>query len=537
MMRLTAVDLAAMSQALYTVSIYDTLGPETTEYIINHAELACVVSSIQHIPTLLKIAPRCPTLKLIICIDELEQGDKPGSSKGEILNLIASEVGIKIHDFRAVEALGASLSLPMRPASPEDMITINYTSGTTGNPKGVVLTHANCVAAASCGRAVGGGTHKDSIISYLPLAHIFQRITEAGSLWGGGAIGYFRGDVLGLVDDMKILKPDGFVSVPRLYNRFGSAIKAATIDAEGFKGTLGRHVINGKLQAMKAGPGKATNKHAFYDRFYTPKVTSAIGLQNTRRMITGSAPLDPGLHQFLRAAFGNELCQGYGLTETYAIATCQAPDDFSTGNCGGVQAAMECCLRSVPDMEYLVTDSPNPRGEVLLRGNTIMREYYKNPEETKKAVTEDGWFCTGDIGEIDAFGRLRIVDRVKNVLKLAQGEYVSPERIENVYTANSNLFTTAFVHGDSTQAFLVSVFGVDPATFAPFASSVLKKTISPTDIASIKAAAIDNKVRKAVLKELDKIGKKSKFNGWERVRSVHLAVEPFTIDNELLTPT
>jgi len=275
----------------------------------------------------------------------------------------------------------------------------------------------------------------------------------------------------------------------------------------------------------------------FWDRVFTPKVASAFGFQRCRGMVTGSAPIDPSLHQFLRAAFGNDFIQGYGLTESYAVGLAQLEGDFSSGNCGAVGVGMEVCLQSVPDMEYMVTDSPNPRGELLLRGKSRFREYYRNPEETAKAIIDDGWFRTGDIAEIDSMGRVKIVDRVKNVLKLAQGEYVSPERIENVYLANTNILAQAFVHGDSTQAFLVSVFGVDPVAFAPFASAVLKKTIKPDDLDAIKAAAKDNKVRKAVVKELDKIGKKNKFNSYEKVRAVHLEVEPFTIENELLTPT
>jgi len=260
-------------------------------------------------------------------------------------------------------------------------------------------------------------------------------------------------------------------------------------------------------------------------------------LQKTSQMVSGSAPLDPSLHEFLRAAFGNEFKQGYGLTESYAVGLCQFPNDFSTGNCGGLGPATELCLASVPDMEYLATDKPNPRGELLMRGNTMFREYYRNEAETSKAILGDGWFRTGDIAEIDAMGRVKIIDRVKNVLKLAQGEYISPERLENVYLANTSILSQAYVHGDSTQAFLVAIFGVDPATFGPFASGILKKTIDPSDIQAIKAAANDPRVKKAVLKELEKIGKKNKFNSYERVRNVHLDVEPFTIENELLTPT
>ncbi|RDW71313.1 hypothetical protein BP6252_07876 [Coleophoma cylindrospora] len=533
-------DLGCMSQSLFTVSIYDTLGPETTEYIINHATLACVVTSLPHVPTLLKLAAasRLPTLKLIICLDALEAGEVPGNSKKEILNTLAADAGISIYGIGEVEAIGAAApSISMNPPSPEDIITINYTSGTTGNPKGVILTHANAVAAASTARVTSDTTPNDVLCSYLPLAHIYQRVAEHGCLFVGSAIGYFHGDILGLVDDLKLLRPTGFNSVPRLYNRFGSVLKAATVDAPGLKGAIGRHVINGKLAAMKLPPGQASNKHAIYDRIYTPKITSAFGLQRARGMVTGSAPIDPSLHQFLRAAFGNDFIQGYGLTETYAVSLAQFRNDYSSGNCGGLAVTMEACLQSVPSMEYNVTDSPNPRGELLLRGNTRFREYFRNPEETSKAIDQDGWFRTGDIAEVDSLGRFKIIDRVKNVLKLAQGEYVSPERIENVYLANCNLLATAYVHGDSTQASLVAVFGVDPVNFAPFASNILKKKIDSADVEAIKAAGKDDRVRKAVIKELDKVGKKAKFNSWERVRACHLEVEPFSIANELLTPT
>ncbi|KAI9742452.1 MAG: hypothetical protein M1818_003986 [Claussenomyces sp. TS43310] len=530
-------DLAAMSQSLYTVSIYDTLGPGATEYIINHSKLVCVVASLPHITTLLKLAPRTPSLRLIICLDPLDGGDRPGYSKAAILRSVAADAGIEIHYLGDVMALGAVSSLPMKVPLPQDIVTINYTSGTTGNPKGVVLTHAATVAAASTARVVAGGDCHDIHISYLPLAHIYERVTQHACLWTGSAIGFFHGDILSLVDDIKLLRPTGFISVPRLYNRFGSAIKASTVDAPGLLAGAGRYVINSKLASMKLPPGKATNKNAFYDYFYTPKLRAAFGLQRGRRMVSGSAPLDPSLQQFLRAAFAFDFLQGYGLTETYAVGTCQLPGDYSVGNVGGVGPATEVCLESVPDMEYLVTDSPAARGELLVRSPTLFREYYRNEEDTAKAFVGDGWFRTGDIAEIDAMGRVKIVDRVKNVLKLAHGEYLSPERIENVYLANSNLITMAYVHGDSSQAFLVAVLGIDPTTFAPFASGILKRTIEPTDLAAVKAAASNPKVTNAVLKELDKIGKKNRFNSYERVRAVHLELDPFSIENELLTPT
>ncbi|TKX27494.1 AMP-binding enzyme-1 [Elsinoe australis] len=533
------IDLGCVSQSLFSVSIYDTLGPDTTEYIINHAALACVASSLAHIPTLLRLAPRCPTLKVIVSLDSLSEGYEPaGHSKGEILNALAAETGIKIVSLSEVEALGAANPRPYNAPTPSDITTINYTSGTTGAPKGVVLTHANQVAACSSSLTLIAQNSTDVHMSYLPLAHIFERVAEGAALWAGAAIGYFHGNVAELVDDLKALRPTSFISVPRLFNRFGGAIKGATVEAPGFKGAMSRYIVNTKMTNIEnPDPAKATNRHALYDRIWSKKVVSAFGLERSRGMITGSAPIDPSLHKFLRVVFANDFLQGYGLTETYAVSLAQLSNDMSAGNCGAVVPCNELCLLSVPDMEYLVTDKPFPRGELLIRGNSLFSGYYKNDDETSKAMLPDGWFKTGDIATIDELGRFKIIDRRKNVLKLAQGEYISPERIENVYLGNLPFLAQAYVHGDSDKAFLVAIFGVAPDLFAAYLQKATGKTVAPTDIAGIKAAAEDVKIRQLVLKELDKVGKKNKFNSYERVRNFRLMVEPFTVENELLTPT
>lgn len=529
-------DLAAMSQGLYTVSIYDTLGPDTTEYIINHAELTCVVTGMNHVMTLLKLKPRLPTLKIIVVLDPLSAGELPGESKGDLLNSLASELGVTIHYIRDVELLGETQPLPMSPPRPEDTVTINYTSGTTGNPKGVVLSHRNAHAATCTSMVLMGSDPGQVICSFLPLAHIYQRLGEHTGLASGAAIGYFHGNIVELVDDLQALRPTIFSGVPRLYNRFGSKIKEATIQATGVKGALSRHVVSTKLAAVndKQNP---TNKHMVYDRIWAKKVAAGLGLDRCRVLVSGSAPIDPSLHQFLRIVFASNFTQGYGLTETYAMGLVQHEGDFTSGNCGGVAPNTECALLDVPDMDYLSTDKPAPRGELLIRSTTLFNEYFRNDEETKKAIDADGWFHTGDICSVDELGRFAIVDRRKNVLKLAQGEYISPERIENVYLANCGWLASAYVHGDSHQSFLVAIFGVAPDLFPQFASKVLGEKIPEGDIAKLREVLGSKKLEKAVLKELDKIGKKSKFNSYERVKNVRLFLDPFTIDNQLLTPT
>lgn len=525
-------DLAAHARNLYTVSIYDTLGPDVTEFIINHAELPVLVTSLNHVPTILGIKDKLPTLKILITMDPMDAGELPGYSKADLLSAWAAEKGVQLIAMSEVEKIGAANPRPITPPVAEDACVINYTSGTTGHPKGVVLTHGNAISAASSGFT--SSIHQapgDVMISYLPLAHIYGRLGEHISMWAGAAIGYFHGDILGLADDIKELEPTIFFSVPRLFQRFGAGIKAATVDAPGFKGALSRHIVNTKLANLKA---TGALSHPIYDRIWTKKVQKGLGLHRARGMVTGSAPISPELLDFLRIVFVNDFIQGYGLTETYAVAMGQLVQDNSAGSCGPPALIVECCLRDVPEMGYTHKDRAGPRGELLLRGPGVFREYYKSPDKTAEALDSEGWFYTGDICSIDKLGRFTIIDRVKNLLKLSQGEYVSPERIENSICNNTNLFTMAFVHGDSFESYLVGVFGVDPVNFVPFAEKVLGRKVDEKDLPLVLG---DLKVRKAVVGILERINKSTKSTGFERVRNVHLAVEPFSIANETLTPT
>ena len=534
-------DLACMSQSLYTVSLYDTLGPDASEYIIKHANLACVVTSLNHVGALMKIKPRLPNLKIIIVLDPLEPtaNENPALSKKELLTSMSSslELDLKFYSMAEVEAIGSASTRGLFPPTADDIVTINYTSGTTGAPKGVVLSHRNAVAGTCAGLvSANQNAGNDVMCSYLPLAHIYGRLLEHITAYGGGKVAYFHGNILELVDDLKVIRPTTFASVPRLYNRFGGVVKANSLEAPGLKGALSRHVVRTKMANLR-NKDNPSNKHLLYDRIWGKKVAAALGLDRAGHLVSGSAPLDPSLQDFFAIVTGARVMQGFGMTETYAHGVTQVEGDFSTGNCGGVSICNEVCLLSVPDMDYTIDDKPHPRGELLMRGANVFKEYFNNPEETKKTFTEDGWFKTGDIASVDELGRFKIIDRRKNVLKLAQGEYVSPERIEGIYLSACNYLAQGFVHGDSLQTSLVAMFGVQPDIFAPFASRVTGQTINPTDIAAIKAACKNEKVRSAIHQDLDKVGRKNKFAGYERVKAIHLDLEPFTIDNEALTPT
>ena len=531
------IDLAAMSQGLYTVSIYDTLAPNAAEFIVNHCQLACVATSLNHVATLLKLKPRMPSLKLIVCMDSLDAGEKPGHSKRSLLESLSSDLGVQILSLHEVEKIGEGLGGSYNPPRPNDIITINYTSGTTGDPKGVVLTHRNAVASTSCAMLASKPGANDVLCSFLPLAHIYQRVIEHAALWSGNGIGYFHGDIAALIDDVKLLRPTSFTAVPRLYNRFGSAIRAGTTDAPGPAGSLSRHIVALKLRNLTQDSPSATNKHAFYDRLWSRKVSSQFGFDRCHTMVSAAAHLEPSLHRLLSVVFANKFIQAYGLTETYSTGLCQLDGDYAVGSCGAVTPACEVCLQDVPDMEYLVTDLPHPRGELLIRGPSIFREYFKNGAETSKALGADGWFHTGDICSVNELGQFRIIDRRKNFLKLSHGEYISPERIENVYLSNCPWLATAYVHGDPHQDCLVGLFGVAPDAFTVFASKVIGETIDPANIDSLRGALDNEKVVAAVLDALDKVGRGSKFNSYERVRSVKLMLDPFTLENGFLTPT
>lgn len=541
---------AANAYNLFTTALYDTLGPSAVEFIINHAEVPVCVTTSDKIPGLLKLSKLLPKLKIVISMDPLSAKvtdapvgattpppvpGSPAPTAGDVLREWGKTLGVHVFDFAEVEAMGAKDPLPHNPPAASDLCCICYTSGTTGNPKGALLTHMNFISAAGALRHTGLHIEKtDVLISYLPLAHVFERIIEVDIVMRAAAIGYYRGDVLQLIDDISVLKPTLFPSVPRLFNRIYAKLRAQTVDKPGVVGALARKAVSDKLANLAAGHGPT---HALWDRILFSKIRKVIG-GRVRILVTGSAPISKDVLQFLRIAFCTDIYEGYGQTENTAYGTLTLKGEHTTGHVGTIAPNLEMKLVDVPEMSYLSTDKPNPRGEVCLRGYSVFKGYHKDPKKTEETIDSDGWLHTGDVGMISKRGTLSIIDRKKNIFKLAQGEYVAPESIEGVL-ALSPFVAQVYVHGDSLQSTLVAVMVPEPETFGPWAAGVVQgagKTTSASG-GTLKELASDPVVRKALLKEFDQVGREKKLRGFEFVKHVHIETEPFSVDNGLLTPT
>ncbi|KAI9486241.1 MAG: hypothetical protein EXX96DRAFT_495983 [Benjaminiella poitrasii] len=518
----TMTELACYREAFIIVALYDTLGPEAMEHIINETEMQYIVSSQDKIKNILDIKDQIPTVQHIISMDE---------DVDSALMEQAKQLNVNIYTFKQVEKLGEEIKEESEMPDVEDVATICYTSGTTGVPKGAVITHANCVASTygvahtSEVGTLGHIDENDVYISYLPMAHVFERVAQGFFVFKGCAIGYYHGDTLGLMDDIVALKPTIFISVPRLFNRIYDKVMAG-VNA---KGGITKFLFDTAYSAKKANLDNSV-EHWIYDRLVFSKIRDILG-GRVRFILSGSAPIADEVLDFLKICFSACVHEGYGQTENYCGGALTIFGDNTPGVVGAPFPCSEVKLVDVPDMNYFSTDLPYPRGEICIRGNSIMKEYYKNPEKTAEAIDSEGWLHTGDIGMLDDAKRLAIIDRVKNIFKLSQGEYIAPEKIESIYQKH-HMVAQAFVYGDSKQSQLVGIFVPDKETLMPWAAK-------QPDFANktYEELCASPKVTSDILKEINAFGKESQLKGFEQVKALYLTPHEFSIKNELLTPT
>ncbi|CAI7781178.1 unnamed protein product [Closterium sp. NIES-54] len=550
---------ACNSQSIHCVPLYDTLGPEAVEFILNHAEVSLVAVMPANLSALLKSLPKCTEhVKAVISMGAVDEE----SSKA------LKDLGIKALSWEDAIKEGESNPAEPIPPKPEDICTIMYTSGTTGEPKGVLLTHRALLAAIAGNKDFVAYNNinfgeDEMYLSYLPLAHIFDRSAEELITYFGGAIGFWRGDVKLLTEDIAELKPTFFCGVPRIFDRIYAGVKAKVEAAGGISKFLFDLAYSRKQARIRAGVA-VQFAAPISDAIVFNKIKARLG-GKVKAICSGAAPLAPHVEEFLKITMCCPVVQGYGLTETNASGFISYTEGIEqAGTVGPPMPTLETRLESVPDMNYDALATP-ARGEICLRGPILFSGYYKRDDLTKEAIDDEGWFHTGDVGEWQADGSMKIVDRKKNIFKLAQGEYVAVENLENVY-GNCSAIDMVWVYGNSFEAVLVAVVvpnqpaleawakgaGVEGDCAAhcnsPF-EAVLVAVVVPNQPALeawAKGAGVEGdyaalcqtpEAKSFILEKLVETGKKGQLKGFEMVKGVHLDSVPFDADRDLLTPT
>ncbi|KAE8727231.1 Long chain acyl-CoA synthetase 5 [Hibiscus syriacus] len=512
---------ACNSQAVTYVPLYDSLGANAVEFIVNHAEVKIAFVQENKLPSILSCLPACCSyLKTIVSFANVSTTQKKE----------AEERGVSVFSWKEFSELG-SLDCELPPKQKTDICTIMYTSGTTGEPKGVILTNRAIVTEVLSIDQLIEITDKpcseeDTYFSFLPLAHVYDQMMESYFIKRGSSIGFWQGDVRYLMDDLQELKPTAFCAVPRVYDRIYTGIVNKIASGGLLRNKLFQYAYNYKLRNMENGfpHDKAS---PLMDKLVFEKVRQALG-GKVHIMLSGAAPLPRHVEEFLRVSCCSNLSQGYGLTETCGGCYTSLANVMSMiGTVGVPVTTIEARLESVPEMGYDAL-SDVPRGEICLRGNTLFSGYYKRQDLTDEVVI-DGWFHTGDIGELQPDGTMKIVDRKKNIFKLSQGEYVAVENIENTYS-RCPLIASIWVYGNSFESFLVAVVVPERKALEDWAM----EHNEPTDF---KSLCENPKAKKYILNELNNTGKKHQLRGFEMLKAVHLEPNPFDMERDMVTPT
>ncbi|XP_068815469.1 long-chain-fatty-acid--CoA ligase 6 isoform X6 [Struthio camelus] len=484
-------ELACYTYSMVVVPLYDTLGPGAIRYIVNTADISTVICD----------KPE----KARVLLDHVERKETPGLSSIILMDPFEKDLqergarcGVRIQTMHEVEECGRERRHVPVPPRPEDLSIVCFTSGTTGNPKGAMLTHGNVVADFSG----------------------FLKVTESVVYCHGGRIGFFQGDIRLLSDDMKALRPTIFPVVPRLLNRMYDKIFSQADTS------LKRWALEFAARRKKAEVRNGIIRNdSVWDKLFFNKIQASLG-GRVRMIVTGAAPASPTVLGFLRAALGCQVYEGYGQTECTAGCTFTTPGDWTSGHVG---APLPCNLIRLKDVEELNYFASKGEGEICVKGPNVFKGYLKDEEKTTEALDEEGWLHTGDIGKWLPNGTLKIIDRKKHIFKLAQGEYIAPEKIENIYI-RSDPVAQIYVHGDSLQAFLVGIVVPDSEVMPGWAK---KRGFDGTYAELCK----NKELQQAIMEDMVRLGKESGLHSFEQVKAIYIHSDMFSVQNGLLTPT
>mgnify|MGYP002623677875 CR=1 FL=1 len=491
-------DYAGLCSGVIVVPIYPTLTASQLAYILGDSEARLVfVSGKEQAEKVFEAAKELPATPLVVTFDPTDVVD---TVPWDLFTDVEPEGDVA--EFRA-RALAAQ---------PHDVATVLYTSGTTGQPKGVMLTHNNVASNVRGSCMILPIGVDDNTISFLPLSHILQRMVDYLFFWTGCTIGYPR-SLETLIVDLKKLEPTVVVSVPRIYEKIYNGVMAA----EGFKKKLigwaagvADRVADLRLEGKKAG-GLLAFQYSIADTLVFSKVKTAVG-GRLRFFVSGGGPLAPTLNRFFYS-IGLTILEGYGLTETSPVTNVNTEENFRIGTVG----------KPIPSTEVKIA----PDGEILIRGPQVMKGYYKKPDLTAQVIDEDGWFATGDIGEIDADGFLSITDRKKDIIVTAGGKNVAPQPVENLLAT----------HGLVEQVVMVGDRRKHPSVLVVPAFGPLESWARGEGIAwSSREDLLSNKAVIAHM-ESELFGMLGAFASYEQPKKLALLAEEFTVENGMLTPT
>ena len=502
-------DMACLIAGLVDVPIYRTMSPDGARYLLDHSEAAALVVTDAEAYDVLRGVVGGSTVRQLVVM----RGAVPDA------------VPVPAHAVADVQAAGAAALGADRKATiasrvaaiqPGDTATILYTSGTTGTPKGVVLSHENIsfngLTAFSGLAGFGEGGREEVMLSFLPLTHIFARTNHYGALDSGASVYFCHPDELAarLVE----VRPTTFLAVPRVLEKVYTRIRQKGAELTGVKLLLMRQALR-IARAFDADTQAPGTRHGLLgwliDRLVFSKWRAALG-GRARYAIVGGAALSAELTNFF-SAIGLHVLQGYGLTETSPVITYNRPGRNRAGTVG----------EPLPDVEVALGDD----GEILTRGPHVMVGYYRDEAATAEAIDADDWFHTGDIGEITDDGRLRITDRKKDLFKLSTGKYVMPQPIEQALSS-SPVIEHAVVVG-AGQKFAAALLFPEPASLA-----ILGAEVGAPPTATADDLVRDPRIVAKIQPLVDAAN--AGAEPWSTVKRFRLVATPLSIGDGTLTP-
>ncbi|XP_045768006.1 long-chain-fatty-acid--CoA ligase 4 isoform X2 [Maniola jurtina] len=512
------------TQSIPVVTIYATLGDEAIAHGINETEVSTVITTHELLPKFKKILARTPRVDTIIFMeDQLKDTPRDGFKEG-----------IRIVAYKEVLEMGKQSKIEAVPPSPSDTAIIMYTSGSTGVPKGVILSHRNMVATLKAFADAMPIHEGDMLMGFLPLAHVFELLAESLCLIGGVPIGYSTPLTMldssskimkGTMGDATILQPTCITTVPLIMDRISKGITDKVSRSGPFASAFFKWAYAYKQGWMRRGYDTP-----ILNRIVFKKVRALLG-GRVRLMISGGAPLAPDTHTQVRLCLCCDVVAGYGLTETTSCATVMDPLDRSTGRVGAPTTGTDIKLVNWVEGNYRVNNKPYPQGEVVIGGDSVAEGYYKNPEKTREEFLDIAgrrWFRSGDIAELHHDGCLKIIDRKKDLVKLQAGEYVSLGKVE-AELKTCSIVENICVYGDSSKTYTVALLVPNPRHLQELAARI---GVTETDFEQL---CQNSAVEKAVVKELAEHARKCGLEKFEVPAAVKLCTEVWSPDMGLVT--